>query len=154
MLPILTKPVAITMPTALADDTSPTTTEVDTDGFDYLSVYLYIGATDIALTALKVQETDTSGSGYSDVSGTDFSSSTNLDVGGAALALPSATADTTWRVVHINLTGRKRYLDLAFTVGNGTAGGWYYAFGILSRSRNQALTNAGLAGTNGICVVV
>ncbi len=154
MMPNLTKPVIITAPTALADNTSPTTTEIDTDGFDYLSVYVYIGATDIAMTALKMQETDTSGSGYSDVSGTDFSSSSNLDVGGTALALPSATADTTWRVIHLDLRGRKRYQDLVMTIGDGTAGGWYYAFGILSRSRNQALTNAGLAGTSGIAVVV
>jgi len=154
MLPVHSKPVIITAPTALADNTSPTTTEIDTDGFDYLSVYVYIGATDIAMTALKMQETDTSGSGYSDVTGTDFATSTNLDVGGTALALPSATADTTWRVIHMSLVGRKRYQDLVMTIGDGTAGGWYYAFGVLSRSRNQALTNAGLAGTSGIAVVV
>lgn len=153
MLPIHSKPVAVAMPTALVDNSAVTTTEVDTDGFDYCSFYVYIGATDIALTDLVVQETDTAGSGYTDVTPTDFTSSSQVDVEGTALALPSATADTTWRVIHINLVGRKRYLDLDITVGDGTAGGWYYAFAILSRGKAQPLTNAGLAGTSGIAVV-
>jgi hypothetical protein len=153
MLPIHSKPVMIAAPTALVDNSAVTTTEVDTLGFDYASFYLYVGTTDIALTDLIVQETDTAGSGYSDIAATDFTSSSQYDVEGTALALPSATADTTWRVIHVNLVGRKRYLDLDITVGDGTAGGWYYAFCILSRAKAQPMTNAGLAGTDGIAVV-
>lgn len=154
MLPIHSKPVMVAAPTALVDNAAVTTTEVDTDGFDYASFYIYVGTTDIALTDLVVQETDTSGSGYTDVTPTDFTDATQLDVEGAALALPGATADTTFRVIHINLNGRKRYLDLDITVGDGTAGGWYYAWCILSRAKEAPVTNAGLAGTSGIAVVV
>lgn len=155
MLPIHSKPVMVAAPTALVDNAAVTTTEVDTNGYDYASFYVYIGTTDIALTDLVVQETDTSGSGYSDISETDFTSSSQVDVEGTALALPSATADTTFRVIHIDLAGgRKRYLDLDITVGDGTAGGWYYAWCILSRAKEAPVTNAGLANTNGIAVVV
>ena len=48
------KYVSITPPAAIVDDGSYTTAEVDTIGFDYATVVVYLGASDIAMTALAV----------------------------------------------------------------------------------------------------
>jgi hypothetical protein len=41
-------------PAAIIDDSSATASEIDASGYDYLTIVLNLGATDIALTALKV----------------------------------------------------------------------------------------------------
>jgi len=69
-----TKLVSITPPAAIVDNASYTTASIDTQGWDYLQVVVYLGATDIAMTALKLQESDTDGS-YSDVTGLVFGTS-------------------------------------------------------------------------------
>lgn len=154
MHPMLhTKVVPIVFPTAISDNASPTTTEIDRDGFDYCTIYLRIGATDIAMAACKVQESDTSGSNFVDIAGTDLNSGTT-DIEGNTLALPSATADNTFVVIHLDCRGRKRYLDLVLTSGNGTAGSWLYAFAILSRAKQAPVTNVGCAGTGGKVVAI
>ena len=58
-------------PVAIVDNTSWTTVEIDTLGYNYLTVVVNIGATDIAMAALKLQQSDTSGSGFADVTGLD-----------------------------------------------------------------------------------
>ena len=130
-LPQCDKFQMITAPAAIIDNASLTTTEIDTLGYDYCRVFVVVGATDIAMTALKVTESDTSGSGHADVTGLDFDGDT--DISGSAAALPSATDDNKCFVCEIDLRKRKRYLDLTATVGDGTAGAFVMAFALLDR---------------------
>jgi len=129
--------VSITPPGALYDNTSLTTASIDTAGFEYLRVFVYLGATDIAMTALKVQESDTDGS-YGDVTGLIYGTSNGI--AGTASSLPSATDDNKCFVFEIDLRGRKRYLDLVATFGDGTVGGYAAAWGLLSRASDYPVT--------------
>ncbi len=132
MHPMLsTKVSAMVFPTAITDDGSATTTEIDTKGWDFLSVYVYVGTTDVAMAALAVTESDTSGSGHSNITGAVWGTATDID--GNTTALPSATDDNKFEVAHIDLRGRKRYVDVTATAGDGTAGTWIYGFYILSK---------------------
>jgi hypothetical protein len=148
-----TKPVSIAFSEALVDNAAITTTEIDRLGYDWCSIYLRPGTTDIALTVCKVTHSDTAGSGHADMTGANLDAGAT-DIEGVAAALPSATADNTWRVIHIDCRDKKRYLDLSLTVGDGTAGGFYHAFAILSNGDNHPLTNAGCANTSGKCYIV
>lgn len=109
---------------ALVDNASATNVEMDTviNGAKAHRVrigFLY-GASDIAMTALKIQESDASGSGFADVTGLVFG--TSADSAGTTTALPSATDDDSLWMFDIDLTNRKRYLDIVATCGNGTLG--------------------------------
>lgn len=130
--------VSVTPPAALIDNASATTAEVDTAGFDYATYVVYLGATDIALSALAVTESDTSGSGHSNVTGLVWGTSANID--GTTSALPSATDDNKFQVAQIDLRGRKRYLDLTLTVGDGTNGAYVAVLCILSRAAETPVT--------------
>lgn len=125
--------VAITPPGAIVDNASFTTAAIDTIGWAHLTIIVVFGAMDIAMTALKVQESEDSGmSGAADIAGT---------VGGTAFTLPSATSDNTAFAFHIDLRGqRKRYIDLVATGGDGVAGTYMTAFALLSRG--QELPNS------------
>lgn len=122
-------------PAAIVDDASWTTNEIDTvvDGvkYDHCTIIFQLGATDIAMAALKVQESDTTGSGFADITGT---------VGGTAFDLPSATDDNKIVVFSVNLTNRKRFLDLVATAGNGAAGTYASATAILTRGKRGPTT--------------
>lgn len=121
------KIVAVTQPGAIVDNAAFTTATIDTKGFRYATFVVQLGALDIALAALKLQESNDSGmSGAVDISGADFSVS--------PATLPSATDDNKLYAIHVNLNGRKRYLDLSMTGGDGTAGTYASVFVILSRA--------------------
>lgn len=133
----------ITPPAAIVDAADFTTNVIDTVAngvkFDYLTVVVQLGATDIGLTALKMQQSDASGSGFADITGT---------VGGTDFTLPSATDDNGFVVFNIDLRGKKRYFDLVATGGNGTLGTFMSAVGILSRAKvgpNSATDSNALA---------
>lgn len=131
--------VMLTAPGALIDDASLTTTTLDTQGFSYCRIFVVLGATDIALTALKVQEDDDVNLGtVADVTGLIYG--TSADIAGSTSALPSATDDNKCFAFEISLQGRKRYLDLVATVGNGSAGGYVTAFALLSRASDIPVT--------------
>jgi len=135
MKPVTGKLVAITPPGAIVDDASYTTAAVDTKGFAFARIVVLLGATDIAMVALKVQESDDSGmSGAADITGAVFGTSTN-DAGSTS-TLPSATDDNKFFVFEIDLKGRKRYLDLVATAGNGSAGTYLTAFAELLEADN------------------
>lgn len=113
--------VSVTPPGAIVDNAAYTTAEIDSVDSTlgkaaFLTFVVYLGATDIALAAFKVTESDTSGSGHADVSGADFS------VSPATLA--GATDDNKFFLVTIDLrnAARKRYFDLTLTAGDGTLG--------------------------------
>lgn len=137
-------------PAAIVDDASATPTVIDTLDARQCEIVLNLGATDIALTALKVQESDVSGSGYADISGATFDGGTDID--GAALALPSATDDNQVCVFQLNLDGRKRYLKVIATVGNGSTGGFIAGTARLSELRSTPETSTA-AADGGVCRV-
>ena len=110
------KVVNVTPPAAIKDAASFSTTTIDTLGFGKVAIYFSLGATDIAMTALKVQESDDSGmSGAADITGAVFGAT-------GAPALPTATDDNGIFAFFIDLKGRKRYLDVVATAGDGATG--------------------------------
>jgi len=127
------KLLPVIQPVAIVDNASWTTVEIDTNGFDYCTVIFQMGANDIAVTALKVQESDTTGTGFADVTGLVFGTSANTD--GSTSTLPSATDDNKLFAFQIDLKGRKRFLDVVATNGNGTVGGFAAAVAVLSRGK-------------------
>lgn len=140
-----TKIVSVTPPAAIYDNTSPTTASIDTQGWDYLQVFVYLGATDIAMAALKLQESDTDGS-YADVTGLVYGTSTGIN--GSASTLPSATDDNKFFLFEVDLRGRKRYFDLVATAGDGTAGTYFAAWAVLSRGKDFPVTAAERGAAN------
>lgn len=123
--------VSVTPPEAIYDNASLTTATIDTKGYAYLRVFVYLGATDIAMTALKLQESDDSGmSGAADITGAVVGTSSNI--AGSTSALPSASDDNKCWLFEIDLRGRKRYIDLVATCGNGATGTYATAWAILT----------------------
>jgi len=118
-------------PAAIVDNASFTTNEIDSLDFDYLTVIVNIGATDIAMSALKLQSSDSSGSGFADIDGLDCDGDTDID--GNAAALPSASDDNNLVLFQVDLRGQKRYFDLVATAGDGSAGTFASAVAILSK---------------------
>lgn len=135
-----TKLVAITPPGAIVDNASLTTAEIDTLGFDYMQVIVHLGATDIAMTALTVTESDTAGSGHANVTGLIWGTSANI--AGSTSTLPSSTDDNKFFVADIDLRGRKRYIDVTATCGDGAAGTYITIIGLLSRKEVGITTAA------------
>lgn len=131
--------VQVIAPDAIVDNASFTTNEIDTLDYDYATIVFNLGATDIAMTALKVQESDTSGSDFSDVSGLDMDGDTDLD--GSTAELPSATDDDGVVVFQVDLRGRKRYLDLVATAGDGSTGTYGAAVAILTKGAVYGATS-------------
>jgi hypothetical protein len=102
------------------DNTSYTTGYIDTAGYAYCQVVVAFGNIPANVAALKIQESDVSGSGYDDVTGLIVGTSNTI--AGATSALPLASGgDGTFLIFDIDLRGRKRYLDLVATAGNGSA---------------------------------
>jgi hypothetical protein len=126
------KIVRVIDPAAIVDNASFTTAEIDSRGYEYCQVFVYVGATDIASTACKMQESDTTGSGFADIAGLVFGTSTNTD--GSTSTLPSATDDNKFFIFDIDLRGRERFLDLVLTGGNGAAGTFATSWAVLSRA--------------------
>lgn len=121
------KAVAVTNPGAIVDNAAFTTATIDTLGFRFVTIIVLLGALDIALAALKLREgAESNMSDAADVEGADFSV--------APATLPSATDDDKLVAIHVNLNGRKRYLDLTLTGGDGTAGTYASVIAILSRA--------------------
>ncbi len=114
-----------TPPAAILDDTSAVFTEIDTAGFDYATINVALGATDIGITALTVTESATAGSGHANVTGLIWGTSANTD--GDTSTLPSATNDNKIFIFEIDLSKRKRYLDCTITFDDGTVGGFVAA---------------------------
>lgn len=116
------KPFLVTSPAAIVDNASFTTNTIDTLGFAKLAVYWICGATDIAMTALKLTESNDSGmSGATDIAGAVYGTSVNPDTGSTS-SLPSATDDNKIFGFFVDLSARKRYIDLVATAGDGATG--------------------------------
>jgi len=137
------KVVNVTPPGAIVDNASFTTTTIDTAGYDAVAIYFALGATDIAMTALKVQESDDSGmSGAADITGLVYGTSTDPDTA-ATSTLPSATDDDKVFGFYIDLKGRKRYLDVTATAGNGSLGTYGACIAVLYKAEQVPVTATG-----------
>jgi len=124
--------VQVIAPVAIVDNASWTTVEIDTLDYDYATIIFNLGATDIAMVALEVHQSDTAGSGHALIAGADADGGTDID--GNTAALPSATDDGTVVVFQIDLKGKKRYLDLIATAGDGAAGTFASAVAVLTKA--------------------
>tara|TARA_Y100001937_G_C7076758_1_gene311000 strand:+ start:626 stop:1123 length:498 start_codon:yes stop_codon:yes gene_type:complete len=124
------------------DNGSNTTAAVDTQGFDYAVIVVHSGALQVAMTALKVQESDSSDmSGAADVDGLIFGTSTNID--GSTSALPAAGDDNVFHLFEIDLKNRKRFLDVVSTQGNGSGTGGLVGIScILGRAAESVVDTA------------
>lgn len=101
--------------------TTATDAECDTTGYDYMTVYFRTGNVAADMTALKLQESDTSGSGEADISG------------GAWSTFPLASGgDNTTRIGFLDLRKRKKYISVVATAGAGAT--VVDCFAILSRA--------------------
>lgn len=115
------KTVYVTKPGAIVDAAAFTTDIIDTIGFRKARFVVGLGALDIAVTAMKLTHSNDSGmSGAADISGADFSVS--------PLTLPSATDDNKLYAIHVDLRGKKRYMDLSLTGGDGSSGSYAVAW--------------------------
>lgn len=143
MVPNDEKIVFLTQPAAIVDDAAFVTAALDTQGFKYVDIYVGIGALDIAVSALKVQESDTLTDANTLENGADITATvvgTALNAAGSTSALPAATADNTVQKFEIPLQGRKRYLDVSLTGGNGTAGTYAVVFAILKQGEKSPVS--------------
>jgi len=141
------KYLQVIAPVAIVDDASWTTNEIDTAGYNYLTVVVSIGATDIAFAALKMQQSDTSGSGFADLTGV-LDSDGDTDIDGTASTLPTATDDNKLFIFQVDLRGKKRYFDLVATAGDGTAGTFASAYAILSKADDAPTSSANMGAIN------
>lgn len=115
-------------PTAIKDNASWTSIAIDTQGFSYAELVFQMGATDVDMVALKVQESDSFGSGYADISGADMSVS--------PAQLPQDDEDNGLFGFRVDLRqNRKRYLKLIATAGDGSTGS--YGVGIARLSQGE-----------------
>jgi hypothetical protein len=140
MVPTDHKTLIVIPPQALVDNTSWSATEIDRIGYDYAQVTVIIGALDIALTVLKIQETDATGTSYTDVTGLVFA--TSINSAGDTSTLPAADDDNKIFKFNIDLRGRKRFLDLVATIDDGSTGGYLTAIVDLYRAETGPNTAA------------
>lgn len=122
------------------DNATATSYVIDTAGVDFVNIDVVIGATDVALTALKVQESDSKTDSTTLSSGADI---TGLVYGANGSTLPSATDDNKIFSFEINTQGRKRYLQLIAVAGNGTTGVAIASHYNAGKVANQSLDAAG-----------
>lgn len=135
-----TKTVMLIQPQAIKDNTEwvgsngSTPVNLDTQGFNYLTVYFALGATDIAMTELSIYESDSSASGYTVIDATDSAANS---------VLPAADDDNKIYAFRIPLGGsRKRYFRIEAIPGDGTSGSYAVAWAVLSRADQAPNTAA------------
>lgn len=110
-----TKIVPIAFPQTV-NNAAVTTTTVDTLGFNKCRIKVKLGSIDATMALFKVMESDDAlMSGEVDIAATVFGGTGNP-------ALPTASDDNKVYLIHLDLKGRKRYLDLKLTTGNGAVG--------------------------------
>jgi hypothetical protein len=132
----------VTPPGALVDNATVTSSIIDTAQYGFVDIAVLLGATDIALTALKVTHDDDSAMGApSDVSGLVYGTSLNPDTGATA-PLPTADDDNKIYGFCFSTIGLKRYVRVVATVGNGDTGAYVAILAALSARKNDNHTAA------------
>lgn len=115
----------LTPPAAKVNNASATIASLDCLGADEAAIILSLGTTDIAHTALKLQESD--------------DNSTWVDVAGASISpLPAAADGNKQFVFLVDCKARKRYLNVVDTVGNGTTGSFMTVQALLTKLEQGA----------------
>lgn len=145
MIPVTRKLFAVTPPAAIVDNNSFTTNVIDTKGYNHVRVVVLIGALDIALTALKLQEADAASDATTLTSGADITASvfgTAVNDTGSASTLPSATDDNKFFTFEVDCRGRKRFLKPIITMGDGSTGGFVTCWAELDRGEQVPTTAA------------
>ena len=137
---VMKKILGVIWPAAIKNNASFTVAEIDSLGFDYAEFVFMYGASDIGMATLKLQESDVTGSGQTDITGLIFG--TSLNDTGSTSALPSSTDDNKLFKFEVDLRGRKRFLTLVATAGNGSTGSYGAAFCELSRGQQVPTTAA------------
>jgi len=138
------KIVVLSQPGAALDNAAATVSAIDTLEWDYLTIYAILGATDAALTVLKLTESDASGSGYVDIPETVYGASGNP-------ALPNALADNSVYGFFLNLANNRcRYIKPAAAVADGSVGGYVTIVAILSRGKTVPSDDASRGLAQGI----
>ena len=145
------KYVSAIKPAAILDNASASADVIDARGFDFVSIVVQLGATDIAMTALKVQDCATSGGVYADITGATFAGGSGL--GGATLALPSGTDDGQTCVFMIDMRGKEPFLKVVATFGDGSSGGYIAGVAVLGRGKVPPFTSSTIADGD-VCLVV
>ena len=126
-----TKLVLLTPPAAKVDNASVTVAELDCRGWDYVTILMIIGDIDIAMSAAKLTDSDSTGASHADIVGTRFGTDDNHV--GTTSALPTANDDDSIFAWELDLRKRKRFIDAVLTVGDGAAGAYITVVAILSR---------------------
>jgi hypothetical protein len=120
---------AFITPQIIKDDASWASNVLDTQGLDGVTVLIRLGATDIAMAALRVETSDT----ISTATALGGTPTVLVNFATAPLALPTADDDNKAIAVYIPINGLvKRYINLVATAGNGSAGTYLIAEGICS----------------------
>jgi hypothetical protein len=125
--------VSVTPPAAIVDNAAFTTAAVDTKGWKQVTFIVFLGALDIAIASAKVRHSDSS----------DMSNSSDLSTGGTDFTLPIATDDNTVLQFNVDMRGRKRYVDLEITGGDGATGTFLSVIAELSRGETTPASAAG-----------
>ncbi len=147
MVPTDYKVLEVIAPAAIVDAAAFTSNVIDTLGADFLEIIVHFGAMDIAVSAMKLTEAEIATNGTTLDAGTVVDITASI-VGTAALdtgvtsALPSASADNTYFKYEIDLRGRKRYIKLNLTGGDGSAGTYAEATAMLKRLEKVPVTAA------------
>lgn len=122
--------IAISQSFAPAAKTSDVTgTGVDTAGYESATVVLDGGIVTDGTHTPKLQESDASGSGYTDVAAADLLGSFTA----MTVQSPLAAAGTQ----KVGYIGGKRYIRVFVTVATASTGGVYGASVILGHARHQ-----------------
>lgn len=138
-----TKVVNIVPPGVIKDNAAWVDIEdIDTVGWDYLTIYWIQGVTDVDVATLLVTESDDA-STYAAF----ITVGTTTTIAGAASAVPQETPDNQIHIFEIDLRERKRYIQIDATAGNGTAGTYAAAIGVLSRGTEVIQTAAARGAT-------
>lgn len=140
-----TKKVIVTAPGALAKNGSLTCNVIDTAGYDSVSIDVVLGTTDVAITALKIQESDAKSSATALTSGADVTGlvwGTSNNIAGSASTLPASTDGTKIFRFEVDTRYRKRYLLPVVTVANGTNGAYVTLVAELSRAETSPVVAA------------
>jgi hypothetical protein len=132
--------VLLVPPAAIVDNAAVTVASLDTKGWARLLVLVIIGATDIAVAAMKMTYSDTDGS-YADIANGNFATGTMPN--GVASVVPAAAGATGDNTIHAWWGPcRKRYYKAVLTGGDGAAGAFFCVLAVLSRPTESPNTMA------------
>jgi hypothetical protein len=114
-------------PAAIKNNAAFTSQVIDAADADYVEWHAMVGATDIAMAAFKVMESDTK---------TDATTlgGTPAQVHDVAVKPGADDDNKVWIIGVTCRSPRKRYLQLQATAGNGTAGTYLAASAVIRKS--------------------